>query len=151
MIQIIIRIKIIMIKKKVDSNNKEDDNNISIIIDNVLNIYKKVKSKTPRYNITSYNTKNNKPILLKKDKKMSYIESNKENHNILNTDYDKNNLTQKYSKNNKYYYPYYTCYGKFNKKYGNESEDNEVGNRVINNISYNKTLLSDYIDEDYNF
>ena len=139
-------------KQKVNINNKTDDNNISIFIDNVLNIYKKEKSKTPRYNMTSYNNKKNKPLLLKKNKKMNYIESNKENNNTNNTDYIKNNLNQNYYKKSKYYYPYYTSYGKFNmKKCENELEEKKIGNYIINNISYNKTLLSDYIEEDYNF
>ena len=130
-----------------------ENNNISSLLDNIINLCKKEKNETKKYYKTSYDMKYSKRInkLIKKNKNLNLYENNKENYNYneINKYSYKNNLN-KYNENAQYFCAYSKSNGKMINKNKFEDEDGDIKceNLKINNISsFNKSLLSDYIEE----
>ena len=130
-----------------------ENNNISSLLDNIINLCKKEKNETKKYYKTSYDMKYSKRInkLIKKNKNLNLYENNKENYNYneINKYSYKNNLN-KYNENAQYFCAYSKSNGKIINKNKFEDEDGDIKceNLKINNISsFNKSLLSDYIEE----
>ena len=133
------------------------NNDISYVIDGLVNSYNKRKNKTPKYNNKSFNEKNkfNKLLLMKKSKE-KIVKDN--NEYILNfkMNSNKNNLYKNNNQKNNYNYHYYRTNEKFNNinsyDNGNEEDIKTRNAKLNNNVSNNKSMLSSYIDEDnYNF
>ena len=132
-------------------NYKNTDNdNISSLIDNIINVYQRDNNQTHKYNQISYDMKylhKNKKLLMKKNKKINLDENNKENYN-----YNENNKyshRNNFNKNRNNFNPYYKSSGKVinANKFEDEYEYIKNENSKINLSSY-KSLLSEYIDED---
>ena len=128
-------------------SNKNYDDNIGSIIDSFLNKNKKRENKTPKYN------KLNKFSLLNKNDESYNKENNEYYTNIKNNP----NYFIINNKNGNYNYPYYMRVENYNnniKEYDKYDKYEEIKSEIskTNNLFYNKSLLSDYIDEDnYNY
>ena len=138
--------------KGLSKKNTDNNNNISNIIDNLLNTNQKENNNVRKYNS---NTANNKTFNTQQDlnkNKELYINV-KKNYNIINTSTNKNILShRKNNKSNLHNFPYSSIFTQkfknINKLENEEDINFEITKR--DEISSNKSFLSDYIYEDNN-
>ena len=139
---------------RTNHNNHESERDINLMIDNLINTYKKGKKKTPLYNKTSYNMNYNKKhnklnkLFLTNNKEIDFEDNNNNKENCNYNNFNKNNKNYYYNYNNIINLKKYNNINKF----GDEFEDIKIKNSNLYDFSYTKSILSDYIEEDnFNF